>query len=210
MWQSKRQKKLAQKKELETLRREIQKEELEKLLPKTNLKYEKDKTLLVEIPFLSEKVAVEIPSLLFKKEGTRTMEMPSKIILLKYLKNLGALVSLCELSNLRKLTFFNEGVKRSVEKAFGNDLDLFIKCALSLGGQISKDPWHFVTFSVLPGVKLLMRLSEANEEKPANLEVYVPETLFGIFSPEEINYLAKYTLRKLLKEGKRLVSEDSF
>lgn len=212
MWLSERQKRKALiKKELDHLKKEILEEDVESLFKSVNFSYQKKDGLNVEIPFLDETICLNIPSFTFTKRSGGNLDTQLKVILLKYLKAMKLLhrnedESFVSLKDLN----ISGNVTKSLEKAFAYDARSLMTCALAIGGKTASSRDKSITFSVLPGVKFLFVFSEAEEQKNAELEVFVPKRCLNVFFHRDLIYLTRTLIRKILKEAKRTLSEDSF
>lgn len=209
MWISEREKrKRAIKKELELLKEEILRKGTESLLRRSNLLSERKNGLTFEVPFFDERVIIEIPSFTFRKTSGGKVDLVAKIILLRYLKEAISFSKEKDepFVNLKELGILPKRATASVEKAFSYDSKGFLRCGETIAGEKAHSQSCGLFFPVLPHVRFLLTFSEAEEEKKANLEVFVPKSFLQIFPPAETVYLVQVLLRKIIKEGKKYYS----
>lgn len=213
MWVSEREKrKIRERFELENLKKEILKKDLESDLKKMKLNYQKEATTIVEIPFIDEKIFVEVPSFVFKRSGGKIVESSLKLVMLKYLINLSSLscATQTDIVSFKELGVQTHDIVRSLVGGFAYDPGSFFRCGEEIGGHFSSHTSGSISFFVLPKIELLFRFKEGEENRSADVDVYISRNATFFLSSAELRYLAKIVVRKILKVAKRMFSEYSF
>jgi len=164
-----------------------------------------EKTL--RVPFLNRVYVVRWPYFEFYDENPEGKEVPiqEQVLLLHYMAAKPSINPDEKRISFREIPgasfYFSAFVKRAVEplkKAFGKEVEGFVKAAGLLNGQAIEAGDAGFEFCVLPRVPLQLILWKGDDEFSPEANILFCDTIGDILSPEDVAWLAGMLVYRLM------------
>jgi hypothetical protein len=175
--------------------------------------YDKDGRRL-RVPFLNEKVTVEIEDKHVLDESGQEVRVYQAIIVLHYLlgaKPFGPSGNWLTFRELDSGKFYYSAYeKRSIARlieVFGSDAGLLVKAAAPLGGEVIDIGDAGVRFDVFPKLPLAVVVWQGDAELSASANILFDGSAGSILTTEDLVVVAGFLADKLVKEARELSSE---
>ena len=169
---------------------------------------------LLQLPFLDEKVTVEIEDKRVLDESGQKLRVYQAIIVLHYLLGAkpfgpsGNWLTFRELDSGR--FYYSAYEKRSIARlieVFGSDAGLLVKAATQLGGEVIDIGDAGVRFDVFPKLPLAVVVWRGDAELSPSANILFDGSAGSILTTEDLVVVAGFVAGKLVKQARELSSE---
>jgi hypothetical protein len=160
----------------------------------------------IVVPFLNKEIIISYPDLSIIYRNNKDVELWLKILLLRYLSRVNALIAPGELITFKQipggLAYYTNFQKRSIIpllKTFAGNYELFISVTEKIGGVRSDYSNYSVSFRVFPGIVIIFNIWEGDDEIPADGNVIFDSSIINYFSSEDIVVLCNMIAVMIIK-----------
>ena len=190
---------------------ELEKKDAASLAEAAGAEFSPEKGLTV--PFLGSRYTVQIhPETDIRKiDSNDEIPLPDKILIAHYLlgsvgnKSTGRLITFRQ---VRDGHFYFDAFQRRARDPFasffGNNGQLFMKCAEMMGGVPMNNGDFSMEFVVFPHVRVQLVLWSGDEEFPPEATILFDESIQGLLSAEDIAVLSGSLVYRLIGLGRKI------
>jgi len=168
------------------------------------------------VPFLGARYIVQIlPETDVRKENSsEEVPLPDKILIAHYLLGSSGKKKTGQLITFRQVTdgqFYFAAFQRRARDPFvnffGNNGNLFVKCAAIMGASPSENGDFGMEFTVFPNICVQLVLWKGDEEFAPDATILFDESVQSILSPEDIAVMSGGLVYRLIGLGRKIQSE---
>lgn len=169
----------------------------------------------IVVPFLGAKYTVEIhPETDIRKvDSNEDIPLPDKILIAHYLLGADGKKSTGKLITFRQIPdghFYFDAFQRRARDPFanffGNNGQLFMRCAKMMGGVPMDNGDYSMEFVVFPHVRVQLVLWSGDEEFPPDATVLFDQSIQGLLSAEDIAVMSGSLVYRLIGLGRKIQS----
>lgn len=167
------------------------------------------------VPFLGTKYVVGFhPETDIRKVGSsEEIPLPDKILIAHYLLGATGKKSTGELVTFRQIPdghFYFDAFQRRARDPFanffGNNEQLFVKCAEMMGGVPMDNGDYSMEFLVFPHIRVQLVLWSGDEEFPPDATILFDQSIQGLLSAEDIAVMSGSLVYRLIGLGRKIQS----